>query len=120
MTIISVYKSSIGSPKALADHLRRLCNERSKPRLVIGDFNICNKKQFRNSVKIGMKDQGFICLTSEATQIRGGYIDHAYWRDDDRLFNKPELERHSPYYSDHDALCVTIRKKVSIDIIVFN
>ena len=93
---------------------RRLTEDRNKPCLVIGDFNICNKKQFRNSVKVGMTEQGFVCLTSEATQIKGGYIDHAYWRDDERIFMEPDLERHSPYYSDHDALCVTIGKKVSM------
>ena len=51
---------------------------------------------------------GFTQMVTTATHIQGGHIDHAYWRDQDSLWNEPELEIYSPYYSDHDALLITI------------
>ena len=46
-------------------------------------------------------------------EIGGGHIDHAYWRDKTGVWKEPKLERYSPYYSDHDALCITLEQNVS-------
>ena len=52
---------------------------------------------------------GFCQMVTEATLIEGGHIDHVYWRDLRKpAFEEPVLERYSPYYSDHDALLVTL------------
>ena len=53
----------------------------------------------------------FKLITDEATHIGGGYIDQAYIRDEENLFHSTKLERYSPYYSDHDALCITLKRK---------
>ena len=50
---------------------------------------------------------GFQQLVHEPTHVRGRIIDHAYIHDlSGRL--KLHVERYSPYYSDHDALCITV------------
>ena len=43
--------------------------------------------------------------------LLGGHIDHAYWRDPTHLMRDPTLELYCPYYSDHDAILITIHKK---------
>ena len=60
----------------------------------------------------GLERQGFEQLVREPTHIRGGHIDHAYWKDDARVWMELQIERYSPYYSDHDAVCITLTKKV--------
>ena len=59
----------------------------------------------------GLANKGFIQLVQEATHIRGGHIDHVYWTDAKTTWNQPQLELYTPYYSDHDALCVTLVKQ---------
>ena len=57
-----------------------------------------------------MRSLGFKQLIKEATQIEGRIIDHVYWRDTLNSWHEPDVERYSPYYSDHDGLLVTLRK----------
>ena len=82
--------------------------EADRPTLITGDFNLCFVKNPTNSITKELLQMGFTQMVTTATHIRGGHIDHAYWRDQDSLWNEPELEIYSPYYSDHDALLITI------------
>ena len=50
-------------------------------------------------------------LVKEATHIQGGHIDHAYWKDTIGMWQDPAIERYSPYYSDHDGICITLTKQ---------
>ena len=63
-----------------------------------------------NRMSQGLEKSSFSQLVQDATQIRGGLIDHAYWKDTTRVWNKPDIERYSPYYSDHDGICTTLTK----------
>ena len=55
----------------------------------------------------GLLSLGFDQLVHEPTHIQGRHIDHVYFLDPtDRL--KPIIDRYSPYYSDHDGICITI------------
>ena len=59
-------------------------------------------------------------LVDVATHIKGGHIDHLYWRGDPAgVWMKPTLEnnlieRYSPYYTDNDAWLVTLQKLVRL------
>ena len=110
LTLVTVYRSQNGNVGALLEILSENFEER-KAVLITGDFNICNKKKPDNAVKTTLLKNGFQLLINESTQILGGHIDHAYWRDSEELFVNPQIERYSPYYSDHDALCTTLKKK---------
>ena len=55
---------------------------------------------------------GFKQFQNEASQIKGGNIDHIYWRDPRGEWNEPSIERDSPYFSDHDRFLITLTKKV--------
>ena len=79
--------------------------------LITGDFNICVLNHRNNRMSKGLKQNGFTQLVREATHIRGGHIDHVYWKDETGEWKNPQLELYSPYYTDHDASLVTLMKK---------
>ena len=70
------------------------------PTMVIGDFNFDTKKTnaFTQFMKISM----FTQIVSWPTHEKGNIIDHCYVSNNSHV----QLKRHSPYYSDHNALCI--------------
>ena len=90
----------------MLDQLQKLV-ENDKTTLITGDFNACFIENNSNRMIQGLLKLGFDQLVNEATHTRGRHIDHAYFRDPDDRF-KPMIELYSPYYSDHDGICVTI------------
>ena len=113
LDIISVYRSRNGHSVELLNHLLSMLTE-GKPSLITGDFNICYLINRNNRMSQGLVKNAFKQLVSEATHIRGGHIDHAYWRDHHNAWLEPVVDRYSPYYSDHDGICTTITKKVRV------
>ena len=61
-----------------------------------------------------MIEKGFKMLIERPTHIEGGHIDHVYWLDRDGRFEIPIVEYYSPYWTDHDALLVTIIERYYI------
>ena len=110
LILITVYRSQHGNLGTLLDMLTSCFSDKDVV-LITGDFNLCNKKKSNNAIKATLLTNGFKLLIEESTQIMGGCIDHAYWKDEDSLWDLPVLDRHSPYYSDHDALCISLKKK---------
>ena len=49
---------------------------------------------------------GFAQVNKEATHIGGGHIDHMYVSRE--ATSRATLQRYTPFYSDHDALCLTV------------
>ena len=87
----------------------------NKATLITGDFNICYMKNPNNRMSKGLEGNLFKQLVKEATHIQGGHIDHAYWKDATEVWQDPVIERYSPYYSDHDGLCITLTKQSQHD-----
>ena len=83
-----------------------------RPTIITGDLNLCLDKEPRNLLTTVLIDLGFHQLVKSPTHVRGGRIDHAYARDPESLLSSLHLTRHSPYYSDHDSLCVSFNIKV--------
>ena len=77
--------------------------------LITGDFNACYLENFNNRLIQGLLGMGFNQLVQEATHIRGRHIDQAYFLDPTGKL-RPIIERYSPYYSDHDGICIIIPK----------
>ena len=63
-----------------------------------------------NKLSSSLSDYGFTQMQQETTHIMGGQIDHVYWRDQSGKWNIPILERHSPYFTDHEAFLLTLTK----------
>mgnify|MGYP003334306399 CR=1 FL=1 len=106
---LNVYRSSTGSLVETADAIVERIKD-DQPTLIMGDFNVCLVKEPNNSITRRLLEMGFSQLVTKATHIQGGHIDHVYWRDSSRCWEEPDVERYSPYYSDHDGLLVTLRK----------
>ena len=106
---INVYRSSTGSLVETSDAIVERIKE-DQPTLITGDFNVCTVKEPNNSITRRLMEMGFTQLVTKATHIQGGHIDHVYWRDSSQpAFMDPVVERYSPYYSDHDALLITLK-----------
>ena len=63
-----------------------------------------------NAITSSLIQQGFSQIVDKATHVMGGLIDHAYWKDISDRWYEPEIETFSPYYSDHDAVLVTLKR----------
>ena len=110
--VINVYRSSKGNSAELLARLLKMMDA-GTPTLITGDFNICFMNNGRNRMSKGlMEDHGMKQLMTEPTHILGGHIDHVYWKDEHQQCISPIIERYSPYYSDHDGLCITITTKI--------
>ena len=68
--------------------------------IVTGDFNFDKKET--NSLTVFLGARMLRQLVNWPTQREGRTIDHCYVSKNARV----QITRHSPYYSDHDALCI--------------
>ena len=91
---------------SLETHLNR-----KKTILITGDFNICFNQKRNNVLTKNLENLGFKQLVKKATHVMGGLIDHAYWKDSTDIWQMPVIETYSPYFSDHDAILITLKKK---------
>ena len=110
LEVITVYRSEQGSTAQLIQHLMNLIHPEGAT-VICGDFNICYKSNRNNRVTKFLENQGFKQLIRAATHIRGRNIDHFYLRQGHGIKEEAPVCRYSPYYSDHDAICVTIQRR---------
>ena len=82
----------------------------SKPTIVIGDMNICIKKQPKNELKNFLEQRTFSQIITHATHIDGGHLNHAYILNLGNFENAPDVQLIPKYYSDHDAICISWKK----------
>ena len=85
--------------------------DKKKPTMICGDFNICAEREKTNGVTVMLEKLGFKQLVTDATHIEGGHIDHCYWLDGRGECKLPTLEKYSPYWTDHDAILETLKRK---------
>ena len=105
LDIISIYRSKDGSFLALVKKLEDIIT--SKSTVVIGDINVCNKKEPENELITYLKDRNFKQIIEKATHIDGGHINHAYIMNSGNFVGSPVIEIIPKYYSDHDAIFIT-------------
>ena len=106
LDIINIYRSHTGNSLELLEELKKLMVV-DRATLITGDFNFCFIENFSNRMIQGLIELGFDQLVHEPTHIRGRHIDHSYIRDPYNEL-KPRMNRYSPYYSDHDAICIIL------------
>ena len=93
-------------------HCLEFLVDSKRPTLITGDLNVCYNQNRNNAISNALQSLGFVQLVDKATHIMGGLIDHAYWIDVEGIWKEPSLETYSPYYSDHDTLLVTLKRKL--------
>jgi hypothetical protein len=112
LDVIIVYRSEQGNLSDLVEHLKKLINTEVNT-VVTGDFNLCYVSNRNNKVTKYLENDGFSQLMNEATHMKGRHLDHLYFRPGNEPVKTPSIHRYSPYYSDHDAICVTIQIPVT-------
>ena len=76
--------------------------------IITGDFNVCFMENSSNRLIQGLLGMAFDQLVHEPTHIRGRHIDLLFFLDPEKRLN-PTIQRYSPYYSDHDAILITLK-----------
>jgi len=103
--VIHIYRSQQQRLGEIVEQVREWRRE-GKVTIVCGDLNVCLKKEPENLFSQGMEGMGLSKIGKEATHVMGGQIDHLYVSSD--AVERTSLERMSPFFSDHDALCFTV------------
>ena len=104
--LICLYRSQIGNSNTFLQDLTKLIDIR-RPTIIMGDFNSCYRENINNRLVQGLLNLGFKQLIHEPTHIQGRTIDHTYVLDPQEML-RVTIERYSPYYSDHDAICICL------------
>ena len=104
---INIYRTQKGVTTELNNLLSSLISP-DRITVVSGDFNICSRINWNNRTSTYLKSINFQQYQLGPTQISGGHIDHLYINDDGPRSIKVDTERYSPYYSDHDAILITL------------
>ena len=113
--VISIYRSQGSDTRLLADRLLGLI-DLEKTVVICGDINICYLESRNNIIIQTLESLGFEERAQQATHIKGGHIDHVYFRSF-QLGYRMAIMLYSPYYTamDHDALCMTVRNHDKLD-----
>ena len=107
--VIHIYRSQQQQLCEIVEKVREWRRE-DKVVAVCGDLNVCLKKNPENSFSQGMEGLGLSKVGKEATHVMGGQIDHLYVSEEAVV--RTSLERISPFFSDHDALCFTVGQTI--------
>ena len=91
-----MYRSSKHKVEELGYEILKMVDKKHNT-LIMGDFNICYKKNPETKISKLMKEDEFKQMATEATHNLPG---------DDTHLVELDIERYSPYYSDHDAHCL--------------
>lgn len=110
LDIITLYRSSNADLTMVLNHIKSAISE-DRTTIICGDFNLCYIETRRNKITKWLEDNRFRQLVNEATHIKGRLIDHFYIRESGEDHIETSLYRYSPFYSDHDAICTTIKFK---------
>ena len=116
LILLAVYRSpSHNSSKDKTELIKRLSTikDSSKPVVVCGDMNISyNPSQpSDNILSLNMIKNGFKQLVTYPTHIKGNILDHLYLRFPPDSLIPPLHRLHYPYYSDHDAILLMLKKR---------
>ena len=107
--IITVYRSNKGNTSELLEHIINMINDELAT-VILGDFNICYQTNKRNRISKFLETNGFQQFVEEPTHIRGGHIDHLYFKPAKSFIGSPVIYKYTPYYSDHDAICTLFKR----------
>ena len=111
LDVITVYKTQDYKTREDYQNLSSILQKLIQPNratVVCGDFNFDYLKEKENAVRVTLQDLGFKQLVTEPTTIRGNCIDHFYITEKVML---GRYELYYPYYTDHEAVCATIKPK---------
>jgi hypothetical protein len=98
---VLVYRSSNCQMQLVVEELQKIIKP-DMVNIIAGDFNF--DKEEKNVLTKFLDSKHFVQLVNEPTQDDGRTIDHCYVPFN--IKDDIQLTTYSPYYSDHDALCI--------------
>ena len=106
--------------KEMIDDLRGILQD-NKNTMIVGDFNLCMRKEKNNAITKYLEQAGFTQYVTEPSHLEGGHIDHVYSNLDTKVFDV-DVTLYSPYYTyqDHDAFLITIKKVSDKEVNIYN
>ena len=105
LNVITIYRSQGQSVQEILNVINEWKDD-AKVMVICGDMNLCTKKDPKNRLTVQLEEWGLEQLNKEATHIEGGHIDHMYLTKE--AVSGGTLERYTPFYTDHDALLLTV------------
>jgi len=109
LEIITVYRSEQGNMTKLLELVERMILPNITT-IVCGDFNFCYLANRGNKVIQMIENRGFQQVVNEPTHIKVRNLDQFYIKLNKNTFNISPAFRYTPYYADHDEVCVTVNK----------
>ena len=105
MDIIAMYKSPSTNVVAMKEFIKDLTDliEFEKNTIICGDLNL---DPLQNCITDALESMGFHQIVSEPTHIEGRILDHFYAKPISFISQHPFI--HPLYFSDHDAVCVSL------------
>ena len=110
LNVINIYKSSSTISLTLfMDDLRSIFDDK-KETLIVGDFNICFRKENNHQIIKLLKSMKFDQKTKSATHVQGRCIDHVYHYlpNPDENTTTVKVLQFGQFFTDHDMLLVAI------------
>ena len=102
--LVLLYCSSrCNFPEVVLDLHQILSKE--KTNLITGDFNFETNE--KNPITKYLQDNQFVQLVKNCTSDKGRTIDLCYVPAE--VKDKVEIKQYSPFYTDHDALCISLK-----------
>ena len=105
LDVITVYRSEAYNIPEVALRVQEVideCGEEARV-VIVGDLNFPGNEV--NNFTYVLSRRGFKQIVKEPTHLGGRCIDHCYVKDPGNV----QHFQHSVYYSDHTALCITLR-----------
>ena len=104
--ILAVYRSPTSEIKISVDVITNGIKE-SRSTFICGDFNAHIGFNHSNPITSTLSSRGFQQIVKQPTHLQGNLLDHVYVNFQQGHWYRQFL--HSPYYSDHDAICTIIQ-----------
>ena len=112
--IINVYRPPNPTSNKHLEQFMQTLREKIDPEqqtVICGDLNFNFLREPRHKIVIMLDQLGFQQIVRQPTTIHGSCLDQVYLRG--KLLFKYKL--HYPYYSDHECVCVMLKKELEIE-----
>ena len=107
--ILNVYRPPKPSSIRQLEQFMQILREKidlKKQTLICGDLNFNFLREPRHKISVMLSQLGFQQIVRQPTTIHGSCLDHVYLRS--KFMFKYQL--HYPYYSDHECICIMLKK----------
>ena len=115
--IISAYRSPSFNNRRHYEQFTKVILDgihKTKVNIVCGDMNIHfnPRSPIDNHLTSSLYERGFVQLVTKPTHIKGHILDHVYVRNCTNVkLRSPLHQFYCPYYSDHDAVLLMLKKE---------